>query len=186
MPFTKLEDALNGVILIESRHFPDARGFFKESYNKKDFKDQVGIDAEFVQDNLSYSFKGVLRGLHFQAPPHAQGKLVSVLKGEVQDVAVDIRKGSPTYGQWYGAILSAENHRMMYVPPGFAHGFLVLSDECLFHYKCTGFYNKAAEGGIIWNDPDLGIRWELNEGIEISEKDKLNSSFADFESPFEI
>ncbi|MCB9231423.1 MAG: dTDP-4-dehydrorhamnose 3,5-epimerase [Bacteroidia bacterium] len=184
MPFTKLEEPIPGLILIQARHFPDARGYFKESYNKKDFAAQVGIEAEFVQDNLSFSTRGVLRGLHFQAPPYAQGKLVSVLKGLARDVAVDIRKGSPHYGQTYWVDLSGDNHKMLYVPPGFAHGFVVLSEECIFHYKCTNFYHKDAEGGLMWNDPDLNIDWGLTEGIEISDKDKLNSSFAEFSSPF--
>jgi dTDP-4-dehydrorhamnose 3,5-epimerase len=154
-----LETRLPGVLIVEPKVFRDDRGFFLESYNAARYA-EAGLPASFVQDNLSLSRRGVLRGLHYQHPA-AQGKLVSVLRGEVYDVAVDIRRGSPTFGRWTGAVLSAANLRQMYVPPGFAHGFLVLSDEALFSYKCTEFYRPADEGSVLWNDPDLAIDWPL-------------------------
>ena len=141
---------------------------------------------DFVQDNESSSSKGVLRGLHFQTK-HTQGKLVRVTKGEVFDVAVDLRKGSPTYGQWEGVVLSAENKKQFYMPEGFAHGFLVLSDHAIFNYKCTDFYCPEGEGGVLWNDPDIGIEWPL-EGIDniiLSEKDKVHPGLKDLDVPFE-
>jgi len=164
--------AIDGLYIIEPRVFGDSRGYFMETYNCNDFK-AAGIDAVFVQDNQSRSRKGVLRGLHFQKR-HPQGKLVRVISGEVFDVAVDIRKDSPTYKKWHGVVLSAENKKQFYVPPGFAHGFLVLSEEAEFVYKCTDFYHPEDEGGIIWNDPDIGIEWPV-EGIReliLSEKDR--------------
>ena len=182
MGFKKSETHLEGLVIIDPDVFADERGFFKETYNQNHFKD-IGLDLKFVQDNVSYSQKGTLRGLHFQAPPHEQGKLVSVLKGTAIDVAVDIRKSSPTYGQHIAVEISGENHRMVYVPPGFAHGFSVLSLDCLFCYKCTGMYNKQAEGGILWNDPDLNIDWQVETPI-ISGKDQQNTLFKDFETPF--
>ena len=176
------ETKLKGVFLIKPRVFEDARGHFFESYNRKNFLD-AGLDLDFVQDNQSLSQKGVLRGLHFQDPPHAQGKLVRVISGAVFDVAVDIRKGSPTYGQWFGETLSAQNKWMMYIPPGFAHGFATLEDNTIFFYKCTNFYNKAAEDCILWNDPDINIRWGLNEPL-LSEKDRQGKRLKDFHSKF--
>ncbi len=178
---TKIKD----LYIIEPNVFGDSRGYFMESYNKQHF-DEAGLTMTFVQDNESKSSKGVLRGLHFQTK-HTQGKLVRVTKGEVFDVAVDLRKGSPTYGQWEGVILSEENKRQFYVPEGFAHGFLVLSDEAVFNYKCTDFYCPEADGGVMWNDPDIGIEWPL-EGIEnvlLSEKDKNHKSLKDLDVPFE-
>jgi dTDP-4-dehydrorhamnose 3,5-epimerase len=163
------EAGLPGVLLVEPDVFGDERGFFMESYNRRRYAEQ-GLDAEFVQDNLSYSARGVLRGLHFQNP-NPQGKLVSVLEGEVFDVAVDIRVGSPTFGQWTGVTLSAANKRQFYVPEGFAHGFLVTSEAALFAYKCTDFYNPAAEGGALWNDPEVGVDWPVEEPV-LSEKDR--------------
>lgn len=183
MGFKRIDTNIEGLCVVEPDVFGDARGYFMETFNQKAFA-EMGLDLKFVQDNLSFSTKGILRGLHFQAPPHAQGKLVTVLKGEVLDVAVDIRRSSPTYGQHYSIRLSAENHKLFYVPPGFAHGFAVLSEECLFAYKCTGFYHQAAEGGLMWNDPGLGIDWGL-EAAQISEKDGHYAPFGDFESPFE-
>lgn len=164
-----IETKLPGVLLIEPKVFGDARGFFMETWNQARYRD-VGIPSDFVQDNLSYSTKGVLRGLHFQNP-YAQGKLVYVLLGEVFDVAVDIRVGSPTFGQWVGVTLSAENKRLFYIPEGYAHGFCVVSENALFAYKCTDIYNPQAEGGIRWDDPDLAIDWPVKNPI-LSEKDR--------------
>lgn len=184
MGFRKLETGIPDLVIIEPDVFGDHRGFFKETYNESAFQ-ALGLDLNFLQDNVSFSSKGALRGLHFQAPPHAQGKLVTVLRGEALDVAVDIRKGSPTYGQHYAIHLSGENHRMFYVPPGFAHGFAVLSEECFFCYKCTGLYHKDSEGGLMWNDPALDIDWKLEGAPKLSAKDQDYDSFKDFNSPFE-
>ena len=157
------------VKLIKPRVFPDDRGFFMQTYHEQQYRD-AGIDVRFVQDNWSRSTKGVLRGLHYQLE-HAQDKLVSVIRGEVFDVAVDIRKGSPTFGKWVGAILSEENKHQLFVPKGFAHGFCVLSDEVDFVYKCSDFYTPGDEYGIHWNDPDVGIDWPMAD-VLVSEKDK--------------
>ena len=165
-----LATKLPGVLIIEPKVFGDSRGFFMETWQKERYE-EAGITGAFVQDNLSASTKGVLRGLHFQHP-HGQGKLVSVVQGEVFDVAVDIRVGSPTFGQWEGILLSGENHRQFWVPVGFAHGFCVLSETAVFTYKCTDVYTQSAEGGIRWNDPDLGILWPMKE-VLLSEKDTL-------------
>ena len=165
---TKIKD----LVIIEPKVFGDDRGYFMESYSQKDFA-KAGLTMTFVQDNESKSRKGVLRGLHFQTK-HTQGKLVRVTQGEVWDVAVDLRKGSPTYGQWEGVYLSAENKRQFYVPEGFAHGFVVTSEEAVFNYKCTDFYAPEYDSGLLWNDPDVGIEWPL-EGlgeILLSEKDQ--------------
>ena len=161
--------ALPGVKVIEPDIFDDNRGFFMETWNASRYA-ELGIDAMFVQDNLSLSAQGILRGLHFQQP-NPQGKLVQVLQGEVFDVAVDIRYGSPTFGKWVGVTLSAENRRQLYIPEGFAHGFCVMSETALFAYKCTAFYSPANEKGICWNDPDISIKWPTAEPI-LSEKDK--------------
>jgi dTDP-4-dehydrorhamnose 3,5-epimerase len=166
------ETDLKGVYIIEPKVYGDNRGYFMETYNANDFK-EAGLNMVFVQDNQSKSKKGVLRGLHFQIK-YPQGKLVRVLSGSVFDVCVDIRKGSPTFGKWHGVILTGENKKQFYVPAGCAHGFLVLSDEAEFAYKCTDFYHPEDEGGIIWNDPAIGIEWPL-EGIGevlLSDKDK--------------
>jgi dTDP-4-dehydrorhamnose 3,5-epimerase len=152
---------LSGLLIVEPDVFADTRGFFLETWSATRYE-QAGIPGPFVQDNASFSVKGILRGLHFQHP-RAQGKLVQVLSGEVVDVAVDIRAGSPTFRQWVSEVLSGTNHRQMYVPPGFAHGYCVTSETALFSYKCNDFYNPATEGGIIWNDPDLGIDWPVHE-----------------------
>jgi dTDP-4-dehydrorhamnose 3,5-epimerase len=162
------ETRLPGVLLIEPRVFGDARGFFYESFNAARYLD-AGIDLPFVQDNFSQSRKGILRGLHLQQP-HPQGKLVSVLSGRVFDVAVDVRVGSPHFGRWVGEILDGESKRQLFVPPGFAHGFCVLSDEALFHYKCTDLYHPEAELSVIWNDPDIGIEWPEASPV-LSDKD---------------
>jgi dTDP-4-dehydrorhamnose 3,5-epimerase len=160
------------VVLLTPRVFGDERGFFFESYNEKAFQEMTGIKPDFVQDNHSRSQKGVLRGLHYQVPPHAQGKLVRVVAGEVFDVAVDIRRASPFFGKWTGAVLSAENKHQLWIPPGFAHGFVTLSDtaECL--YKTTAFYAPESERCIIWNDPDIGVDWQYDGTPLLSEKDR--------------
>ena len=165
--------SIEGVYIIEPQVFGDNRGYFMETYKEPDFK-AAGLDYTFVQDNQSKSKKGVLRGLHFQIN-HPQAKLVRVIKGEVFDVAVDLRKGSPTYGKWEGVLLSEENKKMLMIPRGFAHGFLVLSDEAEFIYKCDDVYHPNDEGGIMYNDPDIGIKWpEIDCEILLSEKDKLH------------
>ena len=183
MAFHKLETAISGLWIIEPDVFPDERGYFMEMWNHSHFS-AIGLELVFVQDNLSYSHKGTLRGLHYQVPPFAQGKLVTVLKGRALDVAVDIRKGSPTFGKHIAIELSSENHRMFFIPPGFAHGFAVLSDDCLFHYKCTSFYNKSAEMGLMWNDPDLCIDWKTESPV-VSGKDRENTTIKALISPFE-
>ncbi len=160
--FSKLE--IPGLILIEPRAFADDRGFFMETYKRSEFAVN-GIDLPFVQDNHSYSTKGVIRGLHYQLAPHAQGKLVRVIGGSIWDVAVDLRPGSATYKHWLGVELSEDNKRMFWIPPGFAHGFLCLSDSVHLLYKCTGEYNKEAEGGVRWDDPALGIDWPIPAGV---------------------
>jgi dTDP-4-dehydrorhamnose 3,5-epimerase len=157
-----------GLIVLEPKVFGDSRGFFMELWNRRSYR-EAGIDADFVQDNLSRSRRGTLRGLHFQNP-NAQGKLLQVLEGEVFDVAVDLRRRAPTFGRWYGVALSAENRRQFYVPPGFAHGFAVVSETVLFHYKCTGFYSPKDELAIRWNDADIGIEWPFMDPV-LSERD---------------
>lgn len=172
--FKFTETEIEGVYIISPIVFGDNRGYFMETYNYNEFK-EAGLDMVFVQDNQSKSKKGVLRGLHFQKT-HPQGKLVRVIEGEVFDVAVDLRKDSKTYGKWVGVILSKDNKKQFYIPEGFAHGFLVLSDEAEFTYKCTDFYHPEDEGGIAWNDPDIGVKWPM-EGIDkviLSDKDKNN------------
>jgi dTDP-4-dehydrorhamnose 3,5-epimerase len=163
---------IEGLFVIEPAVFHDSRGYFMETYNQNDFK-EAGLDMVFVQDNQSMSTKGVLRGLHFQKQ-FPQGKLVRVVRGKVFDVAVDLRSASETYGKWFGVELTAENKKQFYIPEGFAHGFLVLSDEAEFAYKCTDFYHPGDEGGILWSDPSIGIDWPIEEGMEltISEKDQ--------------
>ena len=165
------------LLLIEPKVFKDERGFFFESYNQKDFDEVLGKSIAFVQDNHSKSSYGVLRGLHYQTEPFEQGKLVRVIQGEVWDVAVDIREDSPTYGQWCGEILSAENKKQLWIPAGFAHGFLVTSKEAEFVYKCTDYYNPKAEVSIHWNDKNLAIKWPLQSEPILSEKDKKGISF---------
>lgn len=170
---TILKTPLEGCVVITPRIFNDDRGYFFESFNQQSFNQLVGYPVNFVQDNQSFSTKGVLRGLHFQKGEYAQAKLVRVVKGEVLDVVVDIRKASPTYGQHFSALLSEQNQEQMFIPKGFAHGFIVLSDEAIFQYKCDGYYNKIAEAGLHYNDPSLNIDWRIpkNELI-VSEKDK--------------
>lgn len=174
--------AIPDLLIIRADVFEDSRGYFFESYNKEKFS-EAGLEMDFVQDNQSLSQKNVLRGLHFQHPPFAQGKLVRVIKGAVLDVAVDIRKNSPAYGKYYAIELSEKNKTMMWIPPGFAHGFLTLEEETIFFYKCTGFYNKASEHTIQWDDKDLNIPWNASNPV-ISEKDKHGILFGNFNSPF--
>ena len=175
---------IEGVVIIEPRIFKDARGYFFESYSKKEFDEKVA-PVEFVQDNESCSSRGVMRGLHFQRPPYAQAKLVRCVKGRVLDVAVDIRKGSPTYGKHVAVELTEDNHRQFFIPRGFAHGFAVLSDVAVFQYKCDNYYHPEADGGISILDDSLGIDWgiSLEEAI-LSEKDRKHPLLAGFDSPF--
>lgn len=182
--FNFIKTEIEGVYIIETKVFGDNRGYFMETYNKEQFA-EAGLTMEFVQDNQSRSTKGVLRGLHFQTE-HTQGKLVRVTEGEVYDVAVDLRKGSPTYGKYVGVTLTAENKKQFYIPEGFAHGFLVLSENATFTYKCTDFYAPNAEGGIMWNDPDVAIEWPMDgiENIVLSEKDKVHQTLKELNSPF--
>lgn len=173
---------IEGPLVIKPKVFSDSRGYFFESFSARFFK-EIGIEADFVQDNQSLSQKGTVRGLHFQANPYAQGKLVRVVQGAVLDVAVDIRKGSPTYGKHVDIELTADNKTMFWVPPGFAHGFSTLEDNTIFLYKCTNLYHKASEGGLRWNDSSLNINWQVGEAI-VSEKDQLLPTLEHFDSPF--
>ena len=175
---TKIE----GLIIIKPQIHNDERGYFYESYNKV-FLKKKGLDFDFIQDNQSLSHKGVLRGLHFQAPPFEQGKLVRVIQGSVLDIAVDIRSSSPTYGKHESVVLSGENKTQFWIPPGFAHGFITLENNTIFCYKCTSVYSKKSEGSILWNDPYLNINWKINEPI-VSIKDKKAKLFENFKSPF--
>lgn len=178
-----VETPIDGLFLIQPTVFSDARGYFYEMYQKKAFQN-VGIDVEFVQDNRSASKNGILRGLHFQKN-NPQGKLVTALRGEVFDVAVDLRLGSPSFGQHFSVILSEENKLQMYIPPGFAHGFAVLSDYAEFYYKCTAYYDPESEAGIAWDDKTIAIDWPIKEPI-LSEKDRLLGSFLDYKRMLEI
>lgn len=181
--FQFLETGIRGLTVIETIPFGDARGYFMETWQEKQFC-EAGISGHFVQDNQSCSTKGVLRGLHFQKE-HPQGKLVRVISGEVYDVAVDCRPNSETFGRWYGIVLSAENKKQFYIPEGFAHGFLVLSETAEFCYKCTDFYTPGDEGGILWNDPDVGIEWPaVDAEILLSEKDGRHSGFKETDFSF--
>ena len=177
---------IEGVLIVEPKVWGDDRGYFFESFNARDFAEKTGLDITFVQDNESKSRYGVLRGLHFQLPPYTQSKLVRCVKGRVLDIAVDIRKGSSTYGKWVSCELTEDNHRQFFVPKGMAHGFCVLSEEAVFQYKCDDFYHPEAEGGIAWDDPDIAVQWPLpSEDISLSERDKHHPSFKEFISPFE-
>lgn len=173
---------IEGLLIIQPQIFEDPRGYFYESYNKQKFS-EAGIDFEFIQDNQSLSQKGIIRGLHFQAPPFEQGKLVRVIQGAVNDIVVDIRKNSKTFGQHFLINLTAENRTMFFIPPGFAHGFETLEDDTIFLYKCTNVYNKESEGGLLWNDPFLNISWQNNDPL-ISDKDKILPTFENLISPF--
>jgi dTDP-4-dehydrorhamnose 3,5-epimerase len=166
-----IESGLEGVLVLEPKKFGDSRGFFLETF-RLDLLRELGIRDDFVQDNHSRSVKGVLRGLHYQLQ-QPQGKLVRVASGAVFDVAVDVRRGSPGFGKWFGSVLDEESMRMMYIPPGFAHGFLVLSDTADFIYKCTNYYHPQSEQGILWSDPELGIQWPLEMDFNLSEKDSI-------------
>ena len=174
---TNIED----IILLTPRVYEDERGYFMESYNQK--KVEILIKDRFVQDNESESHKNVLRGLHFQLPPHAQSKLIRVIKGSILDIAVDLRKESSTYGKYFKHILSGENKKQLYIPVGFAHGFLSLEDNTILNYKCSDYYNANAEASILWNDPDLAIDWGIDNPI-LAEKDRLAQNFITFENPF--
>lgn len=181
-----VETPIKDLLVIEPKIWEDARGYFYESYSARAFA-KIGIDAVFIQDNQSFSQKGTLRGLHAQAAPFAQGKLVRVLQGSVLDIAVDIRKESITYGQSFGITLTGENHKQLWIPPGFLHGFLTLENNTIFTYKVTSYYDKNSELGVIWNDPTLKINWgsQLNEAeLLCSEKDLMLPEFKNFESPF--
>lgn len=182
--FKRIETGIEGLVVIEPTVFGDERGFFMESYSRRDFE-EIGIPVEFVQDNHSKSKKGVLRGLHFQTEK-AQGKLVRVVAGSVYDVAVDLRKGSATFGKWFGLELSASNKKQFYIPPGFAHGFVTLEDDTEFLYKCTEYYAPEFDSGVLWNDPEIGIEWNLDkygiteENLLLSPKDRIQQTLAEF------
>ena len=177
---------IEGVVIIEPKVFGDARGYFFESFSQRDFE-VLGIDTVFVQDNESKSCYGVVRGLHFQMPPYAQAKLVRCVRGRVLDVAVDIRKGSPTYGKHIATELSENNHRTLFIPRGFAHGFSVLSETAIFQYKCDNYYAPQSEGALQWDDKDLNINWLIEENnVILSEKDKHHTLLKDFDSPFKL
>ncbi|MBQ0124091.1 MAG: dTDP-4-dehydrorhamnose 3,5-epimerase [Bacteroidales bacterium] len=181
-----IKTKIEGVLIIEPKVFGDARGYFFESFNAREFKEKTGLDINFVQDNESRSHYGVLRGLHFQRPPFAQSKLVRCVQGAVLDVAVDIRRGSPTYGQHVSVELTDDNHRQMFLPKGVAHGFAVLSETALFQYKCDDFYAPQADGGISILDGSLGIDWRIpTDQALLSDKDTRHPLLKDFESPFE-
>ena len=177
-----IKTPIKGLLVIKPRVFGDERGYFFESWSKQSFA-EVGLNLDFVQDNQSLSCKGVLRGLHFQNPPYSQGKLVRVIKGAVLDVAVDIRKDSPTYGQHFSVELSETNKNIFWIPPGFAHGFVTIEDNTIVTYKCTEVYNKESEGALLWNDKDLNINWEVNDPL-VSEKDLAAGNFKKFVSKF--
>ena len=177
-----VETKISDLYIIKPKVFEDARGYFFESYNKQEFI-HLGIDQNFVQDNESMSQKGVVRGLHYQSPPFAQGKLVRVMQGAVLDVAVDIRKASPTYGEWVAVELTQDNKWMYWIPPGFAHGFAALEDNTVFFYKCTNVYSSESEGSIRWNDPTLNIDWNVENPI-LKDRDMQSTLFKDFVSPF--
>ena len=180
-----IQTEIPGVLIIEPRIFGDSRGYFFESFSEKNFKEQVA-DIDFVQDNESKSCYGVVRGLHFQKPPYAQAKLVRVVKGRVLDVAVDLRKGSPTYGKHVAVELTEDNHRQLFIPRGFAHGFAVLSEEAVFQYKCDNYYAPQSEGSVLWNDPEIGIEWGIPEGdVILSDKDTRSPLLKDLGDFFE-
>ncbi len=186
-----IKTAIDGVLIIEPRVFKDSRGYFFESFSKREFDEKVGAilghTIDFVQDNESMSSYGVMRGLHFQKMPYTQSKLVRCVKGAVLDVAVDIRKGSPTFGQHVAVELTEDNHRQFFIPRGFAHGFAVLSETAVFQYKCDEFYHPEAEGGVAWNDEDIAIPWPVKaDDIVLSAKDRQHPRLKDLESPFEI
>lgn len=175
-----LETPLKDCYILDATVFEDDRGYFYEKFNEKRFEELTGLNGHFVQDNISKSSYGVLRGIHLQKGEHAQAKLVSCLEGKVWDVAVDLREDSPTFGQWFGVELTPENKRQLYVPRGFGHGFSVLSETAVFSYKCDNYYNKASEGSVIWNDPELNVDWKIPaEDVILSEKDAVQPLFSD-------
>lgn len=178
MPYTVTSTSLAGVLILEPRVFSDDRGFFYESFNQRDFNTATGLDIKFVQDNHSQSKQGVLRGLHYQVQ-HAQGKLVRVTRGEVFDVSVNLQRNHPEFGQWAGVYLSEQNKKQLWIPPGFAHGFLVLSEQADFLYKTTDYYSPSAERCLLWNDPELGIRWPVESHPTLTEKDRQGSKLVD-------
>jgi dTDP-4-dehydrorhamnose 3,5-epimerase len=179
-----IKTGIDGLVIIEPRIFRDSRGYFFESFSEREFTEKVA-PVDFVQDNESRSSYGVLRGLHFQKPPFAQAKLVRVIKGRVLDVAVDLRTGSPTYGKYEAVELSGDNHRQLFIPRGFAHGFCVLSDEAVFHYKCDNYYAPMSEGAVMWNDPDLAIDWMIPaEDVILSDKDRKHPYLRDLGEVF--
>ena len=180
MPYTVTPTAIPEVLVLEPKVFGDARGFFYESFNARDFRDVTGLDADFVQDNHSKSAQGVLRGLHYQIQ-HPQGKLVRVVQGAVFDVAVDLRKSSPTFGHWVGEVLSAENHKQLWVPPGFAHGFVVLSDSAEFLYKTTDYWYPEHERSLLWSDQTVGIAWPIDFAPQLAAKDAAGKPFGEAE-----
>lgn len=181
MPYTVAPTAIPDVLVLEPKVFGDARGFFFESFNARDFREVTGLNVDFVQDNHSKSAKGVLRGLHYQIQ-HPQGKLVRVVQGGVFDVAVDLRKSSPTFGRWVGEVLSAENHKQLWVPPGFAHGFVVLSDSAEFLYKTTDYWYPEHECSLLWNDPTVGITWPIDFAPQLAAKDAAGKLFGEAET----
>ncbi|MGZ5244875.1 MAG: dTDP-4-dehydrorhamnose 3,5-epimerase [Bacteroidia bacterium] len=182
MPITVEKTHFDGLYVVKSTVYGDQRGYFTESYNKRDWE-LAGINTEFIQDNLSLSRKNILRGLHFQLAPYAQAKIVRVIKGSVLDVVVDIRRNSPTYGQHFSLVLSDENFLQLYIPEGFAHGFLTLQEDTIFAYKCSNYYHHDLERGLSWNDADLNIDWGITHPI-LSDKDKQYEPFSKFVSPF--
>lgn len=183
MPVVRTD--VEGVYILEPKIFGDERGYFFESFSERRFREETGLDVRFVQDNESKSRYGVLRGLHFQRPPYAQSKLVRVISGRVLDVAVDIRTGSPTFGRHVSVELTGENHRQFFLPKGMAHGFVVLSDEAVFQYKCDEYYHPESEGAVAWDDPELGIAWPIPAGdVILSEKDRHHPFMKDLESIF--
>ena len=181
-----IKTEIEGLLILEPKIFGDSRGYFYESYNKQRFEEVTGLNINFVQDNQSKSCYGVLRGLHFQKPPYAQSKLVRCVKGQILDISVDIRKSSPTFGKYIAVELSENNHRQLFIPHGFAHGFVVLSEEAIFQYKCDNFYHKESEGAVAWNDPEINIDWTIPfEDVILSDKDKVNPLLKDADWLFE-
>ena len=181
-----IKTEIEGLLILEPKIFGDSRGYFYESYNKQCFEEVTGLNINFVQDNQSKSCYGVLRGLHFQKPPYAQSKLVRCVKGQILDISVDIRKSSPTFGKYVAVELTEDNHRQLFIPHGFAHGFVVLSEEAIFQYKCDNFYHKESEGAVAWNDPEINIDWTIPfEDVILSDKDKVNPLLKDAEWLFE-
>ena len=181
-----IKTEIEGLLILEPKIFGDSRGYFYESYNKQRFEEVTGLNINFVQDNQSKSCYGVLRGLHFQKPPYAQSKLVRCVKGQILDISVDIRKSSPTFGKYVAVELTEDNHRQLFIPHGFAHGFVVLSDEAIFQYKCDNFYHKESEGAVAWNDPEINIDWTIPfDDVILSDKDKVNPLLKDVDWLFE-